>query len=93
MSTDNILKNLIAFLAPIVAIALLIFLIVQAVKLVKGSSTFKTLICGALVFFFILGLMYACGSYNTYGQLFNSLTNKAITMGTNDLNGIIGGEE
>jgi len=89
--TNSILTNLIAFLTPVVAIALVIFCVVQAVKIFSGSESgsFRKLITGTLTLLFIIGIMYIAGSFSTYGTLFQNLTNTALTQGAADAGTII----
>ena len=91
--TNTILQNLINFLAPVVAIALVIFCVVQAFKIFSGSETgsVKKLITGVLILLFIIGIMFAAGSFETYGNLFKGLTNSVIEEGVGDAGNILGG--
>lgn len=90
--TNNILTNLINFLAPVLGIALVIFCVIQGVQIFSGrdGSSVKKLISGVLIIFFLLGLMYAAGSFASYGKLFQSITDGMIQKGTTDANSIIG---
>jgi hypothetical protein len=89
--TNNILTNLINFLAPVVGICLVIFCVVQAVKIFSGSETgsVKKLIGGVLILLFIIGIMYAAGSFQAYGNLFKNLTDTIITDGAGDAEKIL----
>lgn len=90
--TNNILQNLIAFLAPVVGIALVVFCVFQAFKLMKGSEggSVMKMIGGIVILLFLLGVMYAAGSFDTYGKAFQGLTDTAINQGTGDLGDIVG---
>lgn len=90
--TNNILTNLINFLAPVVGIALVIFCVVQAFKIFRGdeSGSVKKMICGVLLLLFLLGIMYAAGSFQTYGEAFQGLTDSIINQGAGDAGDIIG---
>lgn len=92
--TNTILKNLIDFLAPVVGIALVVFCVVQAFHIFKGSegSSFKKLLSGVGVLLLILGIMYAAGSFDTYGKSFKNLTNSVITSGAGNATKIVGGK-
>lgn len=89
--TNKILQNLISFLAPVVGIAILLFCLVQAFKIFGGreNGSPKKLICGVLLLFFILGIMYTAGSFDTYGHLFSNLTNDIIDNAASDANNIL----
>ena len=91
--TNTILQNLINFLAPVVGIALVIFCAVQAFKIFSGSETgsVKKLITGVLILLFIIGIMFAAGSFETYGNFFKGLTDTIITEGAGDAGDILGG--
>ena len=90
--TNIFLRNLINFLAPVVAIALVVFGVIQAFHIFKGDekASVKKLICGVLILLFILGIMYAAGSFQTYGEAFKGLTDKAITSTSDDASTIMG---
>ena len=91
--SDNILSGLLAFLAPLVGVAMLVFCVIQGFKLAKGveGASVKKLVGGVALFLFILGLMYLTGSYKTLGDLFKNFTDKAITGVANDGTNIING--
>lgn len=89
-TTEKILLNIIHFLAPIVALGLVIFLVIQSWKLVKGnSSTVKSLITGIIFFIFIIGVMFAAGSFRTYGDMVNDLVQRGVEYARKDINSII----
>lgn len=92
-TTNTILQNLINFLAPVVAIALVLFCVVQAFKIFSGDETgsVKKLVTGVLILLFIIGIMYAAGSFDTYGNFFKGLTDTIIQKGAGDAGEIIGG--
>jgi len=87
--TNTVLQNLITFLAPVVAIGLVIFVVVMSIKKISGKSTVKEIIGGALFFLLMLGLMYAAGSFQIYGNLFKNVVNGAITNVSGDANTIL----
>lgn len=91
-TTTNILTNFINFCAPLVGIALIIFCLIQAFQIFKGSETasFKKMANGVIVLLFLLGIMYAAGSFETYGKTFQGLTNTIINEGAEDAGNIIG---
>ena len=95
MITSTILKNLIAFLAPVVAIFLVLFCVFQGGKLIKGSEngSVKKLIGGIVLFFFILGVMYAAGSFDTYATMFSNFAGSAVNQIGENATTIIGGAE
>ena len=80
--TNNILQNLINFLAPVVGIAIVVFCVVQAWKLFRGQpgASVKNLLLGVLVLPLILGIMYAAGSFEAYGNLFKGVSDEAINQ-------------
>ena len=90
--TNNILTNLINFLAPVLGIALVIFCVVQGWQIFTGGngSSVKKLISGVLVIFCLLGIMYAAGSFDSYGKLFQSVTDSIINKGSKDAGKIVG---
>jgi hypothetical protein len=90
--TNNILTNLINFCAPVVGIALVIFCLVQAFKIFTGNenASVKKLVSGILILLFILGVMFAAGSFQAYGELFKGLTDTIINKGAGDAGDIIG---
>ena len=45
----------------------------------------------ALILLFIIGIMYAAGSFDTYGNFFKGLTDTIIQKGAGDAGEIIGG--
>lgn len=91
--TNQILQNLINFLAPVVAIALVIFCVVQAFKIFSGNEngSVKKLISGTLILLFIIGIMFAAGSFESYKEIFQGLTDSIITEGGGDAQDILGG--
>ena len=91
--SQNILNGLVAFLVPLVGVAMLIFCVIQGYKLLKGAdgASAKKLIGGVVAFLFIVGLMYLTKSFPTLGKTFSSFTNKTITKTTKDGTGIIDG--
>lgn len=89
-SPEKILVNVINFLAPVVALGLVIFLVIQSWKLVRGNSgTIKSLITGIIFFIFIIGVMFAAGSFRTYGNMFQGLFQKGVEHIERDVNSII----
>lgn len=90
--TNSILEHLINFCAPIVAIALVIFCVIQGFKIFKGGDggTVKTLIVGVLILLFLLGIMYAAGSFDSYGSSFNDVVNSLINHTSDDAGSIVG---
>ena len=91
-TTTNILHNFIDFCAPIVGIALIIFCLVQAFQIFRGSesASFKKMAVGVVVLLFLLGIMYAAGSFESYGRAFQSITDTIINEGVQDAGNIIG---
>lgn len=90
--TNNILNNLINFLAPVVGIALVVFCVFQGFQIFKGSETasVKKLVLGVALLLFILGVMYAAGSFESYGNLFKGVTDSIIQQGGQDAGSIVG---
>lgn len=90
--TNNILKNLINFCAPLVAIALVIFCVLQGFQIFKGGdgASVKKLVTGVLLILFILGIMYAAGSFKSYGDAFKGVTDKVITNVSKDSGNLVG---
>lgn len=90
--TNNILTNLISFLAPVVGIALVIFCVIQAFKIFRGdeSGSVKKMIMGVVLLLFLLGVMYAAGSFETYGEAFRGLTDTIIEEGADNAGDILG---
>lgn len=93
MVTETVLKQLINFLGPVVAIALIIYVVIKAFGIFKGNegATFKSLIVGVLLIVFILGIMYGAGSFKTYGEVFQNFTTSAIEQVGNNATQIVGG--
>ena len=91
--TNNILTNLINFLAPVIGIALVIYCVIQGLKIATGNenASVKKMVSGVLIILFILGVMYAAGSFESYGKLFKNVSNTAIEKTAKDGNSIIGG--
>lgn len=85
--TNSVLENLINFLGPVVGIALIIFCVIEAFKILSGNAvgSVKNLITGTLILLFILGIMYTAGSFDTYGKFFQNITDNIITRGTEDI--------
>ena len=90
--TNNILTNIIDFCAPVVGIALVIFCIFQAFQIFRGSETasVKKLVSGVVILLFLLGIMYAAGSFETYGRAFQNITDSIIEQGGEDASKIVG---
>lgn len=90
--TNSVLTNLINFLAPVLGIALVVFCCVQGWKLFKGSETgsFKKLLGGVGTILLLLGIMYAAGSFETYGKFFKEITNNVIEKGSSNAKDITG---
>lgn len=90
--TNNILTNVIDFAAPIVGIALIIFCVLQAFQIFKGSDTasVKKMVNGVIILLFLLGIMYAAGSFEVYGRAFQHITNNIIDKGAKDAGKIVG---
>ncbi len=93
MITNTILQNLINFLAPVVGIAIVIFCVIQAFKIFRGQEggSVKSLLIGVGILLLILGIMFAAGSFETYGKLFQGITNTIIEQGGGDIGNIVGG--
>ena len=89
--TNSILNNLINFLAPVVGIALIVFCVIQAFKIFSGSEggSVKKLVSRTIMLLFILGIMYAAGSFHQYGQFFKGITDSVITRGVQDADDIL----
>ena len=90
--TNSILNNLINFLAPVVGIALVVFVCFQGFQIFKGSesASIKKLVLGVGLLLFILGIMYAAGSFESYGNLFKGVTDSIIQKGGKDAGSIVG---
>lgn len=90
--TNTILQNLINFCAPILGIVLIIFCIIQGWKIFRGNegSSVKGLVSGVLLILFLLGIMFAAGSFETYGRAFEGLTNTLIEDGAENAARIVG---
>ena len=90
--TNTILQNLINFLAPLVAIFMVVFCVMQGIQIAKGGAngSVKTLVTGILLFLFVIGLMYAAGSFETYGKLFQSLADTLINQTQENAGNIVG---
>lgn len=90
--TNTILTNIINFLAPVVGIAMVIFCVIQAFKIFKGSegASVKSLIIGIALLLFILGIMFAAGSFQTYGNIFKGVTDSAVQGVGNNAKEVLG---
>ena len=91
--TNTLLTNIINFCAPIVGICLVVFVLMQGFKVYKGQAEVKGLVTGVLLILFILGIMYAAGSFETYGNAFKGVTDSAINSVGSDASSLIGGAE
>lgn len=93
MITETILQNLITFIAPCVAIALIVFCVINGFKLVNGAqgASFTKIAAGVITFFILLGIIYAAGSFETYGKLFQNVTGNVINELGNNADAIVGG--
>ena len=91
--TNTVLENLVGFCAPVVAIALVIFCVFQGFQIFRGAdgSSVKKLVGGVILLLFILGIMYAAGSFDTYGNAFKGVTDSIINQGADDAGSIVGG--
>lgn len=87
--TNTFLKNLIDALAPLVAIALVIFLVITSIAAWRGNKDWKGVFLGALFFFVILGLMFAAGSFETYGKLFQVFVDNALNKAGENANNLL----
>lgn len=89
--TNTILTNVIAFLAPVIGIAIVIFCVIQGFKLLKGQpgASIKSLLIGVGVLLLILGIMYVAGSFDTYGTLFKGATDNVIQNAGKDVENIV----
>lgn len=90
--TNTLLQNLISFLAPVAAIVLVAFCVVQAVGMIRGvdGNGVKKLVSGVLIILLLIGIMFAAGSFETYGQLFKDVTNTAVTQIGDNANNLLG---
>lgn len=90
--TNNILTNFIDFCAPIVGIALIIFCVIQAFQIFRGAegASVKKMVSGVVILLFLLGIMFAAGSFETYGKAFQNITDGIINQGAENANDIIG---
>lgn len=91
--TNTILGQLIAFLAPVIAIGLIIFVVVQGLRLLKGAEngSVKKLVSGTVLFICMLGIMYASKSFNLWGNAFSGAVNTVVDTGGKNVNTIVGG--
>jgi hypothetical protein len=91
--TNTILTNLIDFLAPLVALAMVVYAVVQGWKVLKGSegASMKKLLTGIGVIVFMLGLMYAAGSFQAYAGGFKSVVESLLGSTSDNAGQIVGG--
>lgn len=91
--TGNVLNGLVAFLGPVVAIALVIFCVVQGFQIIKGNNggSVGKLVMGIVLILFILGVMYLAKSWETYAEMFSGLTSDAMTQFNTDAGTILEG--
>lgn len=91
--TGNVLNGLVAFLGPVVAIALVIFCVVQGFQIIKGNQggSVGKLVAGVVLILFILGIMYLAKSWDTYATMFSDLTSGAMEQFENDAGTILDG--
>lgn len=90
--TNTILQNLINFLAPIVAIALVIFCVFQGVQIIRGAegASWGKFLGGVAFILIILGIMYAAGSFESYGNAFKGVADSVINSAAQDTGNIVG---
>lgn len=91
-TTETILTNVIAFLSPVVGIAIVVFCVIQAFKLFKGAegASVKKLLIGVGILFLLLGIMALAGSFDTIATLFKDVVNTAVSKGTGDATNMLG---
>lgn len=80
LASQKILENLVSLLAPVVGIVIILFCVLEGTKLLKGNEngSVKKLISGLVILFFLIGVMYATKSINTWGDLFQKSVNTAV---------------
>ena len=90
--TNTILNNLINFLAPVVAIALVVFCVFQGVQIIRGAenASWGKFVGGVAFILIILGIMFAAGSFDSYGNAFKGVADSVINSGANDAGQIVG---
>lgn len=90
--TNSILTNLISFLAPVLGIALVIYSVIQGFKLFQGAqgASLGKLLGGIATILFLLGVMYAAGSFEAYGRLFQGVTDNVVNQFGDDTNNVLG---
>lgn len=79
MFLTNVLAEVITWCAAIGGIVLVIFLIKDIIGLAKGDGSIAKVAVKVLCIFFIIGVMYAAGSFETFGKIFENLFEAVLT--------------
>lgn len=75
----NVLTTLVSWCGAIGAIVLVVFLIKDIISLTKGDSNILSVIWKVICIFLVIGIMFALGSFEVFGQMFANFFEGVVT--------------
>lgn len=75
----DFLNTMIMWVAPIGMIVLIIFLIKDIKGIVTGQSNIGPVLIKVFCIFLIIGIMFAAGSFDKFGNIFKNVVENVVT--------------
>jgi len=75
----NVLNELITWAAAIAMIVFVFFLVRDIIKVIRGESTILKVGINIICVLFLVGVMYAAGSFETFGKIFKGFFENVVT--------------
>ena len=79
MFAKNVLNELITWAAAIAMIVFVFFLIRDVIRIIRGESTILKVVINIICVLFLVGVMYAAESFETFGKTFKGFFEDVIT--------------
>lgn len=76
---QTILQTTIQWAGAIAAIVLVFFLIKDGIAVAKGEKSIGSVVFKVLCIFIIIGIMFAAGSFESFGNMFKSVFEGVVT--------------
>jgi hypothetical protein len=75
----KILTTVITWCGAIGMIVVVVFLVKDIGAVIKGEKSISSVLIKVLCVFVILGIMYAAGSFQTFGKIFQNIFSSVVT--------------
>lgn len=78
IATD-FLQTIIMWVAPIGMIVLVVFLVKDIKGIITGQTNIGSVVIKVLCIFLIIGIMFAAGSFDKFGNIFKGVVDSVVT--------------